>query len=57
MDNNFKDNSVPLPDGGDTHPHPHSDGTGVTITTQLPGGVPPIHDTFDNQGNFQRSNY
>lgn len=56
MADSFKERSVPLRDGGDTHPHPHGDGTGVTITTQLPGGVR-IHDTFDNEGNFQRSNY
>lgn len=42
--------SIPLPGGGDTHIHPHKDGTGSTITTRLPGGTT-IHDKFDRGGN------
>lgn len=41
-----KNSSVPLPNGGDTHIHPHRDQNGFTITTRLPGDIV-IHDTFN----------
>ena len=43
--------SVPLTGGGDTHIHPHRDGTGSTVTTRLPGDVT-VHDHFDSNGNY-----
>jgi len=46
-----KTSSVPLEGGGDTHLHPHADGTGSTVTTRLPGDVT-IHDEFDSDGNY-----
>lgn len=33
--NMFKETSVPLDDGGDTHLHPWKDDNGVTVTTRL----------------------
>ncbi len=37
-DNQYKDSSVPLEDGGDTHFHKWKSGKGVTVTTRLRGG-------------------
>jgi hypothetical protein len=36
---NPANSSVPLSGGGDTHIHPHKDGSGSTVTTRLPGDV------------------
>lgn len=38
----FRETSIRLPDGGDTHMHPNNDGS-LTVTTRLPGDIA-IHD-------------
>jgi hypothetical protein len=53
---NPANSSVPLSGGGDTHIHPHKDGSGSTVTTRLPGDVT-IHDHFDNDGNYTNGGF
>ena len=49
MSNFYKDTSVPLEGGGDTHVHTWKHGTGFTVTTRLPGG-------FEDHQNFRYKN-
>jgi len=44
--NMIRETSIKLPDGGDTHVHPWSNGRGFTVTTRLPGVDVDFHENF-----------
>lgn len=51
----FKESSVPLEDGGDTHFHKWGSGRGVTVTTRLPGGCDDHVSVRDDRSSPDRS--